>query len=293
MPRVELVYKLDLAPESVWLTVTASATAKSSIIYVQELGDFIAHKDYYTKRNNLPSFLIKYTLSGEGMLHYNGQTMSISPGDIFWIDCMNKQHYYTSPSVGNWRVIWVHFYGETSQTFYELFLMQNNGNNKVTLPPDNNVAAALYSLISLYHSGESSLTADIQAAGLLTNIMAECVNATNSHLTYSGIPENIHDAKMYLLNHYNERITLDDLALRYSINKYHFQKLFKRYAGFTPNEYLILTRLNHAKENLRATSKSISEIAHDVGVDNVSHFINLFKKHEGITPNVYRKNWRR
>lgn len=98
---------------------------------------------------------------------------------------------------------------------------------------------------------------------------------------------------MPCINHYNERITLDDLAQRFSINKYHFQKLFKRYTGSTPNEYLILTRLNHAKENLRATCKPVREIAQEVGVDNVSHFINLFKKHEGITPNIYRQNWRR
>lgn len=293
MPRIELIYKLDLSPESVWLTVTASATAKSSIAYIQELGDFIAHKQYFTKRSNLPSFLIKYTLCGEGILEYNGQTYSVSPGDIFWIDCIKTQRYYTSPSVGNWRVLWVHFYGATSQEYYELFLSQNKGSNKVSLPPDNNIAASIYSLISLYHSGETSLITDIQASAILTNIMAECVNAANTQLTYQGIPESIQDARCYLLNRYNERITLDDLAQRFSMNKYHFQKLFKRYTGSTPNEYLILTRLNRAKESLRATDYSIREISHSVGIENVSHFINLFKKHEGITPNTYRKNWRR
>ncbi len=293
MPRVELVYKMDTSPESVWMTVTASATAKTSIVYVQELGDFIARKHYFTKRSNLPSFLIKYTLSGEGILEYGGQTFSVSPSDIFWIDCLKPQHYYTSQAVGNWRVLWVHFYGATSQDYYELFLSQNNGSNKVSLRPDNNVAASIYSLISLYHSGESSLTTDIQASAILTAIMAECVNATNSQLTYQGIPDSVQDAKVFLLNHYNERITLDDLAQRFSINKYHFQKLFKRYTGSTPNEYLILTRLNRAKENLRATCKPVREISQDVGIDNVSHFINLFKKHEGITPNIYRQNWRR
>lgn len=38
MSQIHLSYKLDLAPESTWLTVNPTATAKSNLIYVQELG---------------------------------------------------------------------------------------------------------------------------------------------------------------------------------------------------------------------------------------------------------------
>ena len=68
MSQIHLSYKLDLAPESTWLTVNPTATAKSNLIYVQELGDFIAGPEYFTTRRNLPSYLIKYTLSGEGIM---------------------------------------------------------------------------------------------------------------------------------------------------------------------------------------------------------------------------------
>ena len=80
MSQVKLLYQLDLAPASQWLTVTASKNAKSSLLYVQELGDFISHEKYYTQREGLDSYLIKFTLSGEGLLDYQGQTHTIKPG---------------------------------------------------------------------------------------------------------------------------------------------------------------------------------------------------------------------
>ena len=97
MDQVNLSCNLDLGPNSVWLTVTAAQAARASIAYVQELGDFHCGPDYYTSRENLPSYLIKFCVSGEGELNYDGQSYSLQPGDLFWIDCRKPQHYRTAP----------------------------------------------------------------------------------------------------------------------------------------------------------------------------------------------------
>ena len=51
--------------------------------------------------------------------------------------------------------------------------------------------------------------------------------------------------------------------------------------------------INRAKELLRTGGDTVSQIAGQVGMDNVSHFIVTFKKREGVTPSVYRSNWYR
>ncbi len=292
MEQVQLSYELDMEKESIWLNATPSPAIRASLPYVQEIGDFISHEKYYTRRKGLASYLIKYTLSGEGVLEYDGANYTVQTGQIFWIDCIKPQYYYTSQKTKAWRVIWIHFYGPTCQAYYELFHAQNQGANTLTLPPDNSVPAGMRELAGLYQSAGSML-ADVRAAGILTNIMSECCSATFSGHSFLGQPECIQEARAYLVDNYSGRITLDDLARRYSINKFHFQKLFKKHTGFTPNEYLILTRLNNAKEFLRTTDMSISAVSEQVGVENVSHFINLFKKHEGITPSLYRHRWYR
>jgi AraC-like DNA-binding protein len=291
MGSVKLSYHLDLDPESVWLTVTPSQTAKSSVLYVQELGDFIAHGGYYTRREGLASYLIKYTLSGEGLLDYRGQTYTILPDQLFWIDCQNAQYYRTSPKTGNWRVLWVHFYGPTSTAYYNIFQMQNKQSPVITLPPSNRVGQMLRALISLYDGAESTLVSDVSASGILTQLVVETIRNTDAQREWLGAPEYIRQARSYLAGHYAERVTLDDLALRYSVSKFYFQKLFRRYTGYSPNEYLQTVRLNKAKEYLRTTDNAIAQIGCDVGIQNTSHFINLFKQHEGITPSSYRKNW--
>lgn len=54
---------------------------------MQELGNFYCGPGYYTTRENLPSYLIKLCLSGEGVLEYGDDIYRVQPGHIFWIDC--------------------------------------------------------------------------------------------------------------------------------------------------------------------------------------------------------------
>ena len=72
MANVKLSFNLDLTDQSHWITVTASQAVRTSIAYVQELGDFFCGPEYYTTRENLPSYLIKLCVSGEGTLDYDG-----------------------------------------------------------------------------------------------------------------------------------------------------------------------------------------------------------------------------
>ena len=291
MPNIKLVYQLDLEKASQWLTVTASKNAKSSLLYVQELGDFISHEKYYTRREGLDSYLIKYTLSGEGLLDYQGQTYTVKPGQIFWIDCKEQQYYRTSPQTGSWRILWVHFSGVSASLYYELFQARNRRCPVLTMPPDNAIQEYLRELMSLYDSDSTELTADLYAAALLTKMLTDIIQVTEQERSWLGVPDTVQQARDYLTEHYNEKITLDDLAARYAVSKFHFQKQFKHFIGYTPNEFLLQLRLTRAKELLRQTDHPISQIACDVGIQNVSHFISLFKKQEGITPLGYRNSF--
>ena len=291
MSQVKLSYRLDIARESVWLTATPSQTAKASIAYVQELGDFFCGKEYFTRRENLPSYLIKFCISGEGLLDYEGRTHTLRPGQLFWIDCMKPQYYRTSPRKGQLRLLWVHFYGAPCRAYYNLFLAQNDNNPIINVDSDVAVKSTLDALIGLYKNGANNLQDDIQASGLLTQLMVRCISAAGTRAERSSLPGYVLDVRNYIGLHYHERITLDTLAKTLSINKYYLQKLFKRHMGLSPNEYLIQTRLTRAKELLRTASLPISQISMDVGISNIGHFISLFKQHEGITPSAYRQRW--
>ena len=89
--------------------------------------------------------------------------------------------------------------------------------------------------------------------------------------------------------HYQERITLEQLASSLHMNKNYFCKFFKQKVGKTPFSYLNEYRINQAAALLLTTDAPITEIAMDTGFDNMSYFIRQFKHCKGCTPSIYRK----
>lgn len=278
-------YRIDMDPSSTWRIVTVKESVKTHLPYVQELGDFISYGNFYTRRDGLPSYLIIYTLSGEGVLEYNGNTQYLPVGHFFWIDCLKPQHYYTSPEVGKWHSIWTQFYGPGCQYYYDSFMKANKGKNVGALSGDTSIAANIYELIRLYESPE--VNTEIKASVLLASIMSEC--ATACRCVRNEIPKYVKELRKYILANYTKNITLDILAQEFFLNKFYLQKMFKKYMGITPNDFLKNVRIEHAKELLRTTNLSIGNIASEVGIENASHLIRLFSHAEGSTPGEYRR----
>ena len=88
------------------------------------------------------------------------------------------------------------------------------------------------------------------------------------------------------------RYTLQELADMLHMDKFYLIKEFSRYVGVSPHEYQIGLRLSYAKELLKYSDLSVTEIAYACGVNQTSHFISLFKEREHLTPAKFRKEWR-
>ena len=286
-----LDYNLDLAPESRWNMVSATAMAKTSLIYAQEIGDFIAGPDYYTAREGFASYLIKMTVDGCGQREYNGQVHLLPAGHFFWIDCKKPQHYRTAPGSDGWHTMWIHFYGANARAYYESFLSYNNGAPTGIFPIHAKVLNIFSSLLQLDASGHNQTMMDFQASDLLTQLLSECVLSTMTMGKASDVPQIIQRVRMFLSDHYKEKHTLEALGNRFNINPYYLQKQFKRYVGMSPSEYHIFLRMTKAKELIRSTKLSVGEVAYAVGIENLGYFTRQFKQQEGITPQEYRKLW--
>jgi len=112
--------------------------------------------------------------------------------------------------------------------------------------------------------------------------------------------ENPHHAKDYLSiaraisflqSHQTEQPTLDVVANFVGISRFHFQRLFSRWAGVSPKNYLGVLTLNSAKSLLRRGVSTL-DVSEEVGLSSTSRLHDLFIKHEGITPAQYRANGR-
>ncbi|MEO0779349.1 MAG: AraC family transcriptional regulator [Bacteroidota bacterium] len=96
------------------------------------------------------------------------------------------------------------------------------------------------------------------------------------------------DVKRYLDRNFEKDINLDRLAHLNGTSKYHMIRIFKKYHGVTPRQYLIERRMIAAKK-LLAQGKSVSETCYSIGFASVHSFSNLFKSKTGKSPSAYKR----
>jgi YesN/AraC family two-component response regulator len=99
------------------------------------------------------------------------------------------------------------------------------------------------------------------------------------------------EIKEYIESHFSEKITLDNLAAQFYINKFYLSRLFKEQFGISVNNYLLQLRTTRAKQLLRFSDLSIEQIGQRCGMDDANYFSRMFKKIEGSTPGEYRRRW--
>lgn len=92
----------------------------------------------------------------------------------------------------------------------------------------------------------------------------------------------------YLNEHYQDPLTLHEVADRVYLSPSYFSRLFKAEIGTTFTEFLTQLRIKKSKTLLRMTSLSMEIVANNTGFANASYFATTFKRIEGRTPSEYR-----
>ncbi|HHV11592.1 MAG TPA: AraC family transcriptional regulator [Clostridiales bacterium] len=277
----------DWSEDSIRFINTPSILAKHTYLYVQEVGYFKTSPTYYTERENLNSYLIVYTISGTGFLKYKGQEYLLKEGDCFYISCMDYQYY--SCFSDRWEFLWIHFHGVGAPGYYNVFT--EPGFRIISLEDRTFIEAIMRRVLSL--TQKKDLNTEAICSNLLNSLITELiVHNSSDQGTLSFMPDYIKSMVKYLDQHFKEEISLKQLAKLYGFSQYYLSREFKKYLGVTYSEYLIMLRLNYAKELLKYSELSINDITFQCGMNNVSHFINLFKNREEMTPLSYRKEWK-
>lgn len=93
----------------------------------------------------------------------------------------------------------------------------------------------------------------------------------------------------YIHTHYESQITLDILAAYFHLSREHLCRLFKKMTRMSPIEYLNFYRISTSTRLLRETDHEISDIALEIGFNNISYFNRTFKRYMHVTPGEYRK----
>jgi AraC-like DNA-binding protein len=95
-------------------------------------------------------------------------------------------------------------------------------------------------------------------------------------------------AKLFIDNHFAEKIDLNNIADEAHFSKFHFIRLFKYIYGKTPHHYLTQVRINCATQ-LLIENISVADVCASVGFESMTSFTGLFKKMVGLTPSAFQQ----
>lgn len=93
---------------------------------------------------------------------------------------------------------------------------------------------------------------------------------------------------LYIRDHLHKTITLEDLAEAAHLEKAYFSRKFKAVSGYSPMEYLRRIRLTKAKELLRYSDMTVTQIAEALGFQSLHHFSKVFHQFVGVSPMAYK-----
>jgi len=87
---------------------------------------------------------------------------------------------------------------------------------------------------------------------------------------------------------WEEQPTLERLAAHLDLSPAHTQRLFKRWCGLSPKEFVQAVTIDHAR-NLLTGSASVLDAAHEVGLSGAGRLHDLFVDHEAMTPGEFKR----
>lgn len=103
--------------------------------------------------------------------------------------------------------------------------------------------------------------------------------------------ERVQTAIEYVLTRFSEQPTVDEIARSVHLSPYHFSRLFKRWAGVTPKQFLQHTTLEYAKA-LLADSRSVLDVAHESGLSGPGRLHDHFVTVDAVTPGEFKSGGR-
>lgn len=260
-----------------------SQTAKKLYYYTISAGHFYCVNGYHLIRNNYNSLLITHILDGTFTYIKDGKHITARKGDTVVLDCYKPHEYYTNDS---FESVWIHIAGSNS---YELFEeIEKTEGNLIKCKDIQHVKKLLFRIFDGISNSnpptELSLSLDIY------KIFTELLNPQSiKNKDERNYEDSILKVKKYIAENLNENLTVSSLANIINMSSSHFSRVFKQRTGFSPYDYILISRLNRAKYLLQVTDMTVASVAYEIGFNSESNFIYFFTENEGISPGKFRK----
>ena len=259
------------------------------------LFDSIKYRKQDLYRNHTHTQIeLGFIVEGEGEYVLEGNRFDIRAGDLFLVR-PNEQHCV--PTITTDSLVSLNVHLSPLYVWRVLSDYMESGRLNCLVRSDIAITArvrigevsALMDELRAAFSADDRFALRLLVPRLICRIAEDfpaAPNATGSALHLGDI----RSAIRFIEENLSDRITLEDIARAGNMSKSHLNEWFRTVTGMTPYEYLLVTRIEHSVELLRATDMTVLSISEACGFSNLANFNKAFKKRTGLTPQAYRKS---
>ncbi len=216
----------------------------------------------------------------------NGEMILTKPNAVIIMDAKTPQHFY-SPDVD---VVhdWFHFEGDNASTILE---EAGLAANKIYYPKNctfiTEIIQAIEGEFLGAEKGFERVTENL-AVNLFTLLGRRAESDEEEYSVDYQTQMDFKALRSRIFSNLDKNWTILHMAEQVNLSESRFFVLYKAIFKTTPNQDLILARMDYAKRLLsQNTTASVFDVALECGYSNEFHFIRQFKKHVGLTPKKY------
>ncbi|MDR1160277.1 MAG: AraC family transcriptional regulator [Syntrophomonadaceae bacterium] len=277
-------------------------------------GHYFCDDKYQVIRDNYESFLLFFVKHGRGFVYVNDRKITLAENEMFLLDCYHH-HSYGTYSGSSMEILWVHFEGYMARNYFKAIVGRSNCSILRSRNPQS-IFNNIYLIYEQFHKKSQSsglfscsvqtvhdrkyYLANARGAGVngcpsvalnnkyIVNILTEFFLDNSTVLQRKDIIRE--ELLAYISDNLDKSLNVEELAAKVALSPDYFTRRFRKETGYTPHQYVLLSRINAAKHFLKSGDLTVKEVAFSCGFSSESGFCISFKHIMGMSPTDYRES---
>ena len=232
----------------------------------------------------------------KGVLYISGNDKEyvLEKGQYLLMPPFTWQHGYKSSDCSFY---WLHFAPSSSYDVIEADIAGNEPDSiSISIPEQGTLQSYERMVVLMKQLQDSERRYGIKCLNnfntsvILAELGAQCFsrqrynNSDNSSQLYNDIAD-------YITLNICSNLKVSDIADYFGYNEKYLTTYFKKWSKVSIKQFILQTKMEHAKAELSETNHSISQIGYNIGYADPHNFTNAFKKVTGLTPSDFRDSY--
>jgi len=245
-------------------------------------GRCLSGKGFFMGERAIPDHLIHLVESGSYMYQIGKENITLKAKQVLWLQPGVKHSFWQNPDEPKTSNLYIRFYlgNKTPQRLKENFLYFNDDSRYYSILTDMLPIYQLEKELEIY-----------RLRSLMANFAANALNEPEVPPTVkSGLKS--HQKKLamgYIYDNLTGRFQIRDLAEKVKMNPVYFARMFKISFGATPQDWIKKERVRLGTSLLLESKYTVSEIAYQLGYEDIYFFSRQFKEVTGVSPQKWRE----